>query len=334
MQTQPSKEIEIYADRDHSVGLRIDRKNSTLWASVAQIADLFEVKVSTITKHLANIYKQRELKKGDTKKVYVIIQNENGRRVKRKINHYNLDAVISVGYRVNTSKATRFRIWTTGILKKYMLEGVVRNPLHPNDMNAYKQLQNSSALAQTEEVLELIKEFDRTWRGLEAYDKGQPIFSDDDLTQDDIKIQIEELRKEISALKQDRIKNGEASELFALESAPGAFDGIIQNIFQSALNKPVYPSIQEKAAHLLYFIIKDHPFHDGNKRVAAFTFMWFLRKAKIQFKCQITPISLAFMTVFIAESDIQYKSRMIDFVITLLAEEKPRNMTTRSAVQD
>jgi len=183
-----------------------------------------------------------------------------------------------------------------------------------------KSLAEHKILAQPEDILQLINEFAGTWRDLEAYDKGQPIFSNDKLTQDDIKLQIDELYDKIGVFKQNRLKNGEASQLFARENAEGALAGIVQNIFQSTLNKPAYPSVQEKAAHLLYFITKDHPFHDGNKRVAAFTFIWFLQKAKINFKSQITPKSLTLLTLLIAQSDPQHKSRMIELVIALLAE--------------
>ncbi len=318
----------IYQGKSGAIELRGDFERENIWATQAQIADVFGVDVRTINEHIKNIYKTGELLEFSTIRKFRIVQNEGGRKVERDINHYNLDVIISVGYRVNSKTATEFRKWATKTLKEHLIKGytINRKQITKNYdafMRAVSSIQNllpESVTLDPKMILELVKEFAGTWTTLEAYDEDE--LSLVGTTKKSIKLSGEELVKAIGGLRDELIKKGEATDLFAQEKNKGSVEGIIGNIMQSFDGKSVYATAEEKAAHLLYFMVKNHPFNDGNKRSGAFAFIWFLRKAKIKGTRNINPSALTAITLLIAESHPNKKEQMVALVTTLLSVKK------------
>ena len=317
-------EIIIYQAKSGAIEFKGDFKKETLWASLQEIADLFETDKSGISRHIKNIYKTGELEQKSTVAKIATVQKEGDREVERIIDFYNLDVILSVGYRVNSKKATVFRQWATKTLRQHILEGYT--------VNKKQLVKNYKAFMQTvedvkkllpvngqlgaEDALELIKMFASTWFSLDAYDKES--FPKIGATKKQVKITSESFAKALKKLKQELIAKKEASEFFAAERAEGNFVGIVGNVFQSFGGKDLYPTAEEKAAHLLYFLVKNHPFIDGNKRSGAFAFVWFLKKAGILDTNRLTPEALTALTLLVAESNPKDKDRMIGLVLMLL----------------
>ncbi len=311
----------IYRSETGAIELRQDSSTDTIWATQKQMAEIFEVQVPAIAKHLKNIFQDEELQANS------VISNlettaQDGK--KYKTNFYNLDAIISVGYRVNSKTATKFRQWATQTLRSHIVEGYTINPTritqnHEAFLKAIedtKQLLPNNANIKADDVLDLVNLFAHTWLSLDAYDKSELPASGS--SKSDILFTAEELESAIAGLKENLIEKNEATELFAQAKNQGSLGGIVGSVFQSAFGQDAYPTIEEKAAHLLYFIIKNHPFNDGNKRSGAFAFVWFLSKAKILNTDKITPEALTALTLLIAESDPKDKDRMVGLVLLLL----------------
>lgn len=326
--TKNPKELVIYQTKSGALELRGDFKHETVWATQAQIAEAFEVNIPTINEHIKNIFKTKELSEKATIRKFRIVQNENRRSVEREIMHYNLDMILSVGYRVNSKTATQFRIWATKTLKEHLTKGYTINKkvLLKNHEAFLKTVSDIQALLpehvvlNPKDILELVKEFASTWTSLDAYDKDslKPI----GITKKSIKLSGGELTIAIASLRTELIKKDEATEIFAQERATGSIEGIVGNVMQSFGGKDLYTTIEEKAAHLLYFMVKNHPFVDGNKRSGAFAFIWFLRKIGSKNARTINPTSLTALTLLIAESNPNKKEQMIGLVTTLLSSKK------------
>lgn len=319
--SKKNKEIAIYKDSKGNVDFRIDNDKETLWATQADIAVLFDVQRPAITKHLKNIFETKELVE---KSVCSILEHTADDNKTYKVQYYNLDAIISVGYRVNSKQATKFRQWATKTLKSHVLDGYTINPnrIHKNyeaflsAVENVKKLLPESDSVTSKDTLELVKLFANTWFSLDAYDKSE--FSKKSLTKKQVKLSGEELMNAISELKIELINKKEATDLFANERSVNNVEGIIGNVFQSFGGKSVYESVEEKAAHLLYFMVKNHPFSDGNKRSGAFAFVWFLKKAKLLNINRITPEALTALTLLVAESDPKDKDQIVGLVMMLL----------------
>lgn len=316
--------IIIYQTDSGEIKLRADFDNETLWATQAQIAELFNVNPQAITKHLTNIYNEKELLKKSTCSKVEQVRIEGNRKVKRSVLVYNLDAVISVGYRINSNTGTKFRQWATKTLKDHIAKGYTINKSRIKKnyeqflktVDDIKMLSKNNSNIETGNALELVKVFASTWFSLNAYDKNS--FPKKGYTKKTVSMQAKELYDDIEKLKQSLIEKGEATDFFGRERTKNTLEGILGNIFQSAFGKDVYETVEEKASHFLYFIIKDHPFIDGNKRSAAFSFIWFLNKAGLDFRRKITPEVLTALTLFIVESNSRDKDRIIGLVILLL----------------
>ncbi len=278
------KQTIIYQSKDGAIELKTDVVNETIWANRMQMAEIFDVELRVISEHIQNIYKEGELKKAATSSQMELVQNIAGRMVSRTVDYYNLEMIISVGYRINSIKGTKFRQWATKTLKQH-------------------------------DVLELIKLFSNTWFSLESYDKNS--FPKKG-TKKDVHITAQELANDLQQLKKVLIQKREASELFAQEKKKGNLEGIIGNVLQSVFGKDAYATLELKAAHLLYFIVKNHPFNDGNKRSGAFAFVWFLQNAGYNFRQKISPETLATITILVAESDPQDKDKMIGLILLIL----------------
>jgi death-on-curing family protein len=318
-----NKKLAIYQAKDGAINLEIDNKEETIWASQSQIASLFEVTSQNITIHLKNIFKTKELDESATCKEILQVQKEGDRSVKRKIKFYNLDLIISVGYRINSKKATQFRQWATKTLKQHITKGfTINESILKKKENLYLQaledlrlLSGNNKNIKTEDILELIKYFSYTWFSLESYDKDK--FPKKG-TKKSVKITADDLKNDLQKLKQELVERKEATEIFGQERQQGSLGGIVGNVFQTVFGRDAYQTLEEKSAHLLYFIVKNHPFVDGNKRSGAFAFVWFLQKAGLDFKSKITPETLATLTILVAESDPKEKDKIVGIILLLL----------------
>lgn len=316
--------IEIYKTKNNNLELRVNLENGTVWLNQKQIALLFETQRPAITKHLYNIFKTHEL---EEKSVSSILEHTAEDNKKYKTKFYNLDAIISVGYRVNSVRATEFRLWATQRLKDYLVKGYAINQkrLEENKAQFLKTLEDLKVLAQnntqikTPAILSLIQSFSNTFFALDSFDKNEFPKQGE---QKEIKTNAIELKNDLQQLKLELIKKGETTELFAQEKKQGNLEGIFGSVFQSVFGQDAYPTIEEKAAHLLYFIIKNHPFNDGNKRSGAFSFVWLLHKAGYNFREKISPETLTTLTILIAESNPADKEKMVGIVSLLLNLEK------------
>ena len=312
--------IIIYQTKEGSLELKTDFKSETVWASQKQIARIFGVTSQNITMHINNIFEDGELEMKATCKESLQVQTEGHRTVKRKVQEYNLDVIISVGYRVNSVLATKFRKWATQTLKQHITQGYsINQDRIENDhsflVNVIAQLKNlAHKKIDNDDVLELIKTFSYTWFSLQSYDEQK--FPNTD-TSTDIEISSEEICQDIEKLRLTLLNKGEATELFAQEKTKGSLDSILKNVFQNVFGQELYPSVEEKAAHLLYFVVKNHPFNDGNKRTGAFAFVWLLKKLRYVHK--ITPEALSTLTILVAESAPTDKDKMVGMILILLA---------------
>jgi prophage maintenance system killer protein len=316
----------IYQTKSGAIELRGDTQNETIWATQAEIAHVFGVTPQNITMHIRNIYKDKELQELATCKEYLQVRHEGSRVVKRKVREYNLDVVIATGYRINSVMGTRFRQWATKTLRAYITNGYVinRSKIRNNYeafMKAVADIQNllpEHINLDPKAVLDLIREFACTWVSLDAYDKES--LKTKGVTKKNVTLTGDELTQVVSDLRRELISKNEATELFAVERDKGSLSGIIGNVMQMFDGKALYETTEEKAAHLLYFIVKNHPFVDGNKRSGAFAFIWFLRKFKVKGHKNINPATLTALTLFIAESDPKKKDLMVGLVIQLLKQ--------------
>ncbi len=267
----------IYQAPSGAIELRGDVTHETIWATLDQMAVVFGRDKSVISRHVKNIFLEGELKKNS-----VVAKNATTAADGKvyQVEFYNLDAILSVGYRVNSKTATRFRQWATKTLREHITKGytINRTRIGENYDAFLKTVAEVQAMLPEHvtldpaHVLELIKEFASTWVSLDAYDRDAltPIGT----TKRAIELTGAELSAAILQLRDELGRKGEATELFAQERSLGSVAGIVGNVMQSFGGKSLYPSVEEKAAHLLYFMVKNHPFSDGNKRSGAFAFVW------------------------------------------------------------
>ena len=316
------KEVVIYQAKSGAIELRGDFGRETVWATQAQIADIFEIERSVVTKHIGNILKSKEVsEKSNVQKMHIANSD-------KPVAIYSLDLILAVGYRANSAKAIKFRQWATSTLRKHLIDGYTVNKSRiAKNYDAFlktvadvKALLPAGTAVDTESILELITMFADTWLSLDAYDKET--FATKGATKKLVKISAEMFAEALTSLKESLIAKDEATDLFATEREKGSLAGIIGNVMQAFGGKDVYPTVEEKAAHFLYFVIKNHPFLDGNKRSGAYAFVWFLAKAKVLDVTRITPPALTAITLLVAESDPAYKDKMIGLVLTMLAGEK------------
>lgn len=325
--------IALYQSSGGAIEVKLDVNKDTIYLTQQQVAELFSVKKSAISKHVKNIFSSGELNKKSTVSILETVQKEGEREVKRKIEHYNLDLILSVGYRVNSANATKFRRWATRVLRQYLLKGYAINEKRllgvKNRLNDLKQtitfLQGQSKKkllkGQEAEILQLLADYSKTLSLLQQYDQKK-IKTQKGKSSEFI-LEYETCRKIIDQLKQKLIQKEEAGGLFAQEQS-AAFISIIKGLYQTFNKKLLYPTIEDKAAHLLYLIVKDHPFIDGNKRSAAFLFIYYLDQSNHLFRSsgerKINDNALTALTLLIAESDPQDKKIMIKIVKQLLAD--------------
>lgn len=310
--------IVIYQAKTGAIELRGDFKRETIWATQAEIVHLFGIDQSVISRHIKNIFKDGEIEEKSN------MQKMHNANSDKPITLYSLDVILGVGYRTNSKRAIEFRKWATKTLREHITKGytINRKQIAKNYEAFMKSVSDVQALLpehitlDPKAILELVKEFSSTWMSLDAYDKET--LTAIGITKKSIAFSGRELMGVIANLRGELMRKGEATDIFAQERATGSVEGIVGNVMQSFGGKSVYESVEEKAAHLLYFMIKNHPFVDGNKRSGAFAFIWFLRKAKAKKFRNISPPTLTALTLLIAESDPKKKEQMTALVTQLL----------------
>ncbi len=329
-------DIVIY--EDGSIKLETTVEFDTIWLSQKQMSALFGVQRPAITKHLSNIFKSGELKEEE---VCSILEHTTehgaiaGRTQKKKTKYYNLDVIISVGYRVNSQRATKFRIWATKILKEYIIKGYALNKERLQQQKLHELEQTIALIKQGLEnrelnmheakgFVEIIGNYAKSWALLQGYDEQslQEVVAH---TEQKFILDYDEALEAIAELKKALIARGEATELFGHEKA-GEFKGNLLNIYQSFGGVDLLPSVEQKAANLLYYIVKGHPFNDGNKRIGAYLFILFLHKNQILHKengePKINDNALAALTLLVAGSMPEQKDIIIKLIMNMLVEEE------------
>lgn len=324
-----SDEVVVYQGEDGALQIEARMAGETLWLPMARIADLFGVNVPAISKHIKNIYATAELEPAATLSKMETVRQEGKRQVTRAVEYYNLDMIISVGYRVNSSQATRFRIWATRTLKEHLTRGYTLNRQrfeeNARELEAALQLVRKAAASgdlsaeSGRGLVEVISRYAQTFLLLQRYDEG--LLTEPRGIKGGILPTIVEARAAIATLKTELVARREASALFGQEREQG-LAAILGNLDQTAFGEPAYPSIESKAAHLLYFIVKNHPFSDGNKRSGALLFVDFLHRNGRLFRDGvpvINDVGLAALTLLVAESDPKDKEVLIRLIMNMLA---------------
>lgn len=325
--------IIIYEDPNRAVEVRLDIDEETVWLTQRQMADLFGKDVRTVNEHVQNVYSEGELEREATIRDFRIVRQEGTRQVSRSIEHYNLDVIISVGYRVKSHRGTRFRQWATRTLREHLTRGWTLNRQR-FEQNA-RELEAALALvrktARSPELttdsgrglVDIVARYAQTFLLLQRYDEG--LLTDPQAQPGGRLPSPAEAWAALESLKTGLMERGEATELFARDRGDG-LASLLGNLDQSVFGEPAYPSVEAKAAHLLYFVVKNHPFADGNKRSAAFLFVDFLhrngRLLNALGEAVVNDVGLAALTLLVAESDPANKETMIRLIMNMLAREE------------
>lgn len=322
--------IEIYSSQDGSIQLKVKLENDTVWLTQSQMAELFGVDRTSIVRHIRNIYKSEELDQNSTCAKNAQVRTEGHRSVLREIPYYNLDMIISVGYRVNSKNATSFRRWATSVLKQYLIKGYVIN--QQIKLDRYNELKDvvrlmSRTVGMQEKVtseeygglFNVISDYVYALDTLDHYDY-QSLSIQKTTKEELFRATYDNAMEAISALKE---KFG-GSQWFANEK-DDSFKSSIGQIYQTFGGEDLYPSVEEKAAMLLYLVVKNHSFSDGNKRIAAMLFLWLLNNNHVLYAenghKRIADNTLVALTLMIAESRTEEKDVMVKVVVNLINKE-------------
>lgn len=305
-------EILLFETEDKSITIQVNVEQETVWLNRNQMAELFDRDVKTIGKHVKAAL-QEELDES-TVANFATVQKEGNRTIERNIEYYNLDMIISVGYRVKSKRGVEFRRWANSVLKKYILQGYAVNNNRIAQLNEVIQIMKRTENAlDSRQVLNVIEKYSKALDMLDSYDHQTMTRPKGNAST--YRLSYEECREVIS-----QMKFGDESDLFGKEK-DDSFRGSIGNIYQSFGGQELYPSLEEKAAHLLYFVTKNHSFYDGNKRIAAAMFLYFLDKNGVLFidgKKLIDDYTLVALTIMIAESRPDEMEMMITVVMNCI----------------
>ena len=311
-ENETEKSIIIYQPVEGQAGIDVRVESETVWLSQRQMGELFDVDVRTISEHLSNVFSSGELEKEATIRKFRIVRREGSRDVTRNVEHYNLDAIISVGYRVKSATATQFRIWATKRLREYLVRGYSINERRLEQLGQIAQVLSRSenpAVAGTGEVL---ASYLPSLHVLRDYDDGVIVQQSDgrspvwELGYEDAQAIIARLREEFPD-----------DALLGVENGDG-LQSVVATIYQSFAGQDLYPTLEEKAANLLYLVVKDHPLADGNKRSAAALFVEFLDRNAALYQAdgaaRVSNNALAAMTLMVAMSSPQEKDLMVALI--------------------
>lgn len=336
MTLQHDHQIAFYRAEDGEVSLHVNIQDETIWLTQDQMAQLFERGKASISEHIRNIFKEQELDQSATVRDFRTVQLEGKRQVNRQVSHYNLDVVISVGYRIKSKRGTQFRIWANSVLKEYLLQGYAVNQTYLqqqadkleelvstvnvlSSVLEIKQLDKSEAVG----LLKVISDYTHALNLLDQYD-NQLLQINNVSNQEVIKITYEEAVGAIKNLRDKLAEQREAMTLFGREK-DDSLRGSLYSIYQTFDGKDLYPSIEEKAARLLYSIIKTHSFVDGNKRIGALLFVWFLERNGCLYAQdghkRIEDNALVAICLMIAQSHPHESESMIRLIVNLINKE-------------
>lgn len=313
--------VVLFSDNDIALEVNISPDEDTVWLSLDQISELFQKNKSTISRHIKNIFQEEELNEklvvanfATTSKHGAISDKTQTHNVR----YYNLDVIISVGYRVKSPRGIVFRKWATNILRQYLKDGYALNEKRLHILNRTVQIQSDIIADITgidsADVLKVIQEYSKSLELLDAYDHQTITIPQG--SQCTYRLQYDECMHIIAEMEFSK-----TSDIFGLEKEPGKLEGILAAIYQSAFGNEAYPTLEEKAANLLYFLVKDHPFNDGCKRIAAALFLHFLNQNNALYRNGqkiISDSALVAITLMIAESRPEEKDIMIQVIINFL----------------
>lgn len=322
-------EIIIYQTNDGKSSLEVKLQEDTVWLTQKQMGVLFDKDTDTIGLHIRNIFKEGELRPQVTTEESSVVQDEGGRQVRRKVKFFNLDVIISVGYRVKSLRGTQFRIWANNVLKDYLVRGYALNEKRLQEqLQRFENLKQSIRLieniarhkalsiTESEGLLKVITDFTYALDILDQYDY-QKLQIIDTSHKEVVPVSYDEAMHAIQKLR-GQLNN---ADLFGREKDQ-SFRTSLDTIYQTFDGKDLYPSIEEKAAHLLYFVVKNHSFVDGNKRIAAAIFTWFMEKNRLLYNAdgmkRIADNALVALTLMIALSDPKDKDIIIKVIINLI----------------
>ena len=333
MTRQHDHQIAFYQTEDGGVSLQVNIQDETIWLTQDQMAQLFEKGKASISEHIQNIFKEEELDQSATVRNFRTVQVEGKRQVNRQVIHYNLDVAISVGYRIKSKRGTQFRIWANSVLREYLLQGYTLNQARlqqqaenlkelVSTVNVLSSVLRTKQLDKAEAVglLKVISDYTRALNLLDQYD-NQLLQIHNVSDQDVVKITYEEAMGAIKNLRDKLIEQGEAVTLFGKEK-DDSLQGSLYNIYQTFEGQDLYPSVEEKAAQMLYSIIKTHPFVDGNKRIGAFLFVLFLERNGCLYDQnshkRIEENTLVAICLMVAQSQPHEAANMIKLVVNLI----------------
>jgi len=318
--------IVIYKSPKNEIEVEARFEGETIWLRQDEIARLYGKERTVITRHINKIFADKEVDKKSNVQFLHIANSD------KPVAFYNLDVILAVGYRTNSARAIHFRKWATNVLKNYLFKGYIINEKRLlQAKNQFKELQGAISFlqekskhellaGQEQEIFNLLANYSKTLTLLEQYDKEKLSLIKN--TKGKFILKYEEAINVISEIKKDLIAKKEASDFFGRENSD-KFKGILGNIYQTFDRKELYPSLEEKSAHLLYFIIKDHPFVDGNKRIASFLFVYYLDKNDFLYRStgekKINNNTLTALAILIAISDPSEKDKLIKIITNLLA---------------
>lgn len=331
--TKKAEQIILFRTPDGRINLDVRLEKETIWLNLNQIANLFDRDKSVISRHLHNIYNTNELRRDSTVAFFATVQNEKGRSVERKVEFFNLDAIISVGYRVNSKRGTLFRIWATRVLREHIINGYTINEKRLREQNTrLLELERTVELMgkvieerelardEADGLLRVVTDYARALKLIDQYDFHKLEIGDTTrkapfiLTYESGRAAVDNMAKRMS-------EEGRDPALFGIEK-DGGFKGAIAAIYQTVNGRDAYPSAEEKAAHLLYFVVKDHGFVDGNKRIGAALFVWFLHANGLLYlpggRRRLADNALVALTLLIAESKPTDKDVLIKVVVNLI----------------
>jgi prophage maintenance system killer protein len=327
-------EVVVYEDKRGRVRLDVRLEGDTVWLSLAQISALFGRDKSVISRHLRSVFATGELSRRATVAESATVQREGDREVTRQVEYYNLDAILSVGYRVNSKRGTQFRIWATARLREHLLRGYTLNERRLREKGVGEMQEAVSLLARTlkrnelvtdegRAVLDVVEQYSRSWQLLLEYDERRLAEAPSRPVPPAGTVSLGSARRAIASLRDTVAARGARPGLFGQERGD-QLAAILGNIEQTFGGTPLYPSAQARAAHLLYFLIKDHPFADGNKRIGTLLFLEYLRRNGLLLQpdgtLRLADTTMVALALLVAESEPKQKELMIRLVLSLIED--------------
>jgi prophage maintenance system killer protein len=302
--------IELYESPDGAVRLDVRSDGETVWLTEVQMAELFGTTRQNVNLHLQSIYDEQEIDRGATRKDFLQVRQEGARSVRRPVAHYNLDAVLSVGYRVRSASATAFRRWSNDVLKRYILQGSAVNQRRLAELSALTGILARSRDENVSGLADVLQRYAGDFELLNAYDKGE--FESDDGTEPTWNLRIDDAREVVAAVR----STFPMDHMFGAERGDG-LAGILAQIEQTSFGQPLYPTVEDRAANLIYLTVKNHPFADGNKRSAAALASVYLERNGA---LPLPPNTIAALTLVAASSEAAQKHQIIGVLRTVLVQ--------------